>query len=212
MIIIELTVRQKTIFDIVKKYGPITGREIAVRLALSRAALRFDLSILIMAGLLGAKPKVGYYITGKEPSDIIAGALGNIKVLEVHSCPVVVTENTNISNAIITMFLEDVGSLFVVSDGGFLEGIVSRKDMLKITMGGEELQHLPVGLIMTRMPNIVVTFPEETVARAANKLITHQIDSLPVINLINVDGKNKFQVTGRLTKTNITKLFVHLSQ
>lgn len=34
---------------------------------------------------------------------------------------------------------------------------------------------------MTRMPNIVLTTPEETLLEAAMKLIEHEIDSLPIV-------------------------------
>ncbi|MBQ5860317.1 MAG: helix-turn-helix domain-containing protein, partial [Selenomonadales bacterium] len=49
---IELSERQQTILQIIEEKGPITGQEIAGMLNLSRAALRPDLAILSMAGLL----------------------------------------------------------------------------------------------------------------------------------------------------------------
>lgn len=208
---IELSKRQETILNIVKQHGPITGTEIADKLNLSRAALRPDLAILTMSGMLGARPRVGYYCTGKEPTDFIASLLANIHVEEIHSQPVVVKEDSSVYDAIVTMFIEDVGSLSVVSEGGFIEGIVSRKDLLKSAMGGQNLNNLPVNVVMTRMPNVIVTHPEESVVRAAEKLINQQVDSLPVV-IAKKDGKEeKFQVIGRFTKTNITRLFVHLA-
>ncbi|RYD04099.1 hypothetical protein N752_16080 [Desulforamulus aquiferis] len=53
----ELSKRQETILEIVKKNGPITGEQIAEQLNLTRATLRPDLSILTMAGLLEARPR-----------------------------------------------------------------------------------------------------------------------------------------------------------
>ncbi len=164
-----------------------------------------------MSGMLGAKPRVGYYSTGKEPSDFIARVLGNIRVQEVQSRPVVVRENSSSYDAIVTMFTEDVGNIIVVSEGGFLEGVVSRKDMLKATLGGNDLTKLPISVIMTRMPNVVVTYPEESVIRAAQKLISHQIDSLPVATAVKVGNNEKLQVVGRFTKTTLTRLFVQLA-
>jgi len=208
---IELTKRQEKILEIVRNHGPITGEEIAQKLNISRAALRPDLTILTMAGLLGARPRVGYYYTGREPRDVIAGVLGNIRVQEVQSRPIVVRETSSVYDAIVTMFIEDVGTIFVVSEEGFLEGLVSRKDMLKATMGGKDINKLPVGVVMTRMPNIIVTYPDESVLRAAEKLIHHQVDSLPVVESVQHEGREKYRVVGRFTKTNITRLFVSLA-
>lgn len=212
MIIIELTPRQENILEIVRSSGPITGKEIADKLAVTRAALRADLALLTMSGLLGARPRVGYYYTHKDPSDYIAGVLGSICVEEVQSTPVVVRENCSVYDAIVTMFVEDTGSIFVVSEGGFLEGLISRKDLLKTSMGQKDLNELPVKIVMTRMPNIIITTPEESVLRAAQKLLNHQVDSLPVVNIINIDNTEKQQVVGRFTKTNITRLFVQLAE
>ncbi|MBP2652558.1 MAG: hypothetical protein H6Q73_127 [Firmicutes bacterium] len=207
---IELSKRQEQILAIVKDSGPITGEQIADKLNLSRAALRPDLAILTMSGLLGARPRVGYYLTGKTPSDVIAGVLGNIKVAQLQSQPVAVRNTCSVYDAIVTMFVEDVGTLIVVSADGHLEGVVSRKDMLKAALAGTNLNNLPVNVAMTRMPNIVVTYPDESILVAAQKLLSHQIDSLPVVNILEVDGTEKYQVIGRFTKTNITRLFVQL--
>ncbi|MDU4959141.1 MAG: helix-turn-helix transcriptional regulator [Sporomusaceae bacterium] len=208
---IELSKRQETILDIVRQHGPITGTDIAGQLGLSRAALRPDLAILTMSGMLGARPRVGYYCTGKEPTDFIATLLANIRVSEAHSQPVVIKENASVYDAIVTMFIEDVGSLIVVSEGGFLEGIISRKDLLKAAMGGQDLNKLPSNVVMTRMPNVIVSYPEESAVRAAEKLITQQVDTLPVVVAKKIDQEEKLQVIGRFTKTNIARLFVQLA-
>ena len=55
-----LTARQKQIAEIVRAEGPITGQRIADQLHVTRAALRSDLAILIMSGIIDARPKVGY--------------------------------------------------------------------------------------------------------------------------------------------------------
>ena len=57
---IKLSDRQMQIVEIVKSQQPITSEQVAERLNLTRAALRSDLSILTMAGILEARPKVGY--------------------------------------------------------------------------------------------------------------------------------------------------------
>lgn len=211
MIAIELSKRQEAILAIVRDFGPITGSDIAGRLNLSRAALRPDLAILTMSGLLGARPRVGYYLTGKEPADVIAGVLGSITVAEVLSQPIAVRETSSVYDTIVTMFVEDVGTIIVVSEGGYLEGVASRKDMLKAAMAGKNINKMPVSVAMTRMPNIIVTHPEESVLRAAQKLLAHQVDALPVVTAVTADDVEKLRVVGRFTKTNITRLFVQLA-
>src|SRR5699024_7769694 len=64
----DLSERQEKIIEIVKENGPITGEKIAEQLHLSRATLRPDLAILTMAGFLDARPRVGYFYTGKTGS------------------------------------------------------------------------------------------------------------------------------------------------
>lgn len=164
-----------------------------------------------MSGLLGARPKVGYFYTHKTPSDFIANTLSHITVADALSVPVVVRENSSVYNTIVTMFMEDVSSIMVISEGGYLEGIVSRKDLLKASIGSQDLNELPVKVIMTRMPNIIVTTAAESILAAAKKLINHQVDSLPVVTITSVDNVEKLQVVGRFTKTNITRLFVKLA-
>jgi CBS domain-containing protein len=205
--------RQEAILEIVKKSGPITGEQIAEKLSSSKATLRPDLAILTMSGLLGARPRVGYFFSGKNPFFIVAEKLRSILVGDVKSVPVVVGEKCSVYDAAVTMFIEDAGTLFVVRNGGILEGVISRKDFLKITMGGHDIHKLPVGVVMTRMPNIIVTTPEEPVWLAARKLISHEVDALPVVRKTVVSNADEgLEVVGRLSKTNITRLFVEIGE
>lgn len=208
---IALTVRQEKIIDIVKSCGPITGEHIAARLHLTRAALRSDLAILVMAGILDARPKVGYYYTGKPAGILLREEIAALKVRDVQSVPVVLPPETPVFEAIITMFLEDVGTIFVTEKTGRLIGLVSRKDMLKAAVGGGDLQKIPVQVIMTRMPHIVVTMPDEPVLVAAKKLVEREVDSLPVVKPA-AGAESVYEVVGRLTKTNIARLFVDLGE
>ncbi|MBP9625378.1 MAG: helix-turn-helix domain-containing protein, partial [Veillonella sp.] len=50
----KLTERQQKIADMVQHEGPITGKTIAARLDVTRSALRSDLAVLTMMGLLDA--------------------------------------------------------------------------------------------------------------------------------------------------------------
>jgi len=213
---IGLSKRQQAILDIVRTEGPITGEQIAERLNLSRAALRSDYTVLVMSGMVEARPRVGYYYTGKTVLNAISEKVRNLKVRDVQSVPVVVTENTSVYDTIVTMFLEDVGTLMVVQPGGILAGVVSRKDLLKVTMGNTDLHKMPVKVIMTRMPNVISTYADESVWLAAKRIIDHEIDGLPVVREKDcTDSKEEFktyEVIGRLTKTNITRLFVELGE
>ncbi|WP_282198005.1 helix-turn-helix transcriptional regulator [Collibacillus ludicampi] len=206
---IELTARQEQILDIVRKEGPITGEQIAEKLNLTRATLRPDLTILTMAGFLEARPRVGYFYVGKKPGEIFGDQLRKMLVRDYKSVPVVVEESTSVYDAVVTMFLEDVGNLYVVKEHGILAGTLSRKDVLKVAIGNQNMHEVPVSLAMTRMPNIVTVEPDETVYDAAKKLIDYQIDSMPVIKVIDA-AKKQYEVIGRFTKTTIARIFVEL--
>lgn len=207
----ELTTRQERIVEIVKQDGPITGKEIAKKLSLIRATLRPDLTLLIMAGILEARPRVGYYYTGKTPLNLVAKVIQKIKVGDVKSVPIVIRDNASVYDAVVMMFLEDVGTLFVVKEGGFLEGVISRKDLLKTAMGGADINKMPIGVVMTRMPNLITTTPEESVFIAAQKLNSREVDALPVVRAVRTEnGVEELEVVGRITKTTITRLFVEL--
>nr|WP_276532150.1 helix-turn-helix transcriptional regulator [Heyndrickxia oleronia] len=201
--------RQETILQIVKDNGPITGEHIAEKLNLTRATLRPDLAILTMAGYLDARPRVGYFYTGKSSTQLLTDSLKKIVVKDYQSIPVVVNENISVYDAIVTVFLEDVGTLFVVDDKLLLVGVLSRKDLLRASIGKQELSSLPVNIIMTRMPNITVCKKDDLLIDVAKKLIEKQIDSVPVVK--ESSEGNGFEVIGRITKTNITKAFVSLA-
>jgi DeoR family transcriptional regulator, catabolite repression regulator len=203
---IELTKRQELIIQIVKDNGPITGENIAEQLNLTRATLRPDLSILTMAGYLDARPRVGYFYTGKSGTQLLTENLQKILVKDYNSIPVIVKENVSVYDAICTMFLEDVGTLFVVDQNSLLVGVLSRKDLLRASIGKQELTALPINIIMTRMPNITMCEMEDSLIDVAKLLIDKQIDALPIVR----QTEKGFEVIGRITKTNITKAFVAL--
>ncbi|MGP4061678.1 helix-turn-helix transcriptional regulator [Halobacillus sp. H74] len=204
----ELSNRQEQIIQIVKDNGPITGENIADQLNLTRATLRPDLAILTMAGYLDARPRVGYFFTGKTGSELFTEKLKKFKVDEYQSLPIVVEEDVSAYDAICAMFLEDVGTLFVTNEKSHLVGVLSRKDLLRASIGNQDLSSVPVHIIMTRMPNITICKPEDLLLDAAQKLIEKQIDGLPVVN----PAEEGLEVVGRLTKTNITKALVELGR
>jgi DeoR family transcriptional regulator, catabolite repression regulator len=203
---IELTKRQELIIQIVKDNGPITGENIAEQLNLTRATLRPDLSILTMSGYLDARPRVGYFYTGKSGNQLLTENLQKIRVKDYNSIPVLVKENVSVYDAICTMFLEDVGTLFVVDQNSLLVGVLSRKDLLRASIGKQELTALPINIIMTRMPNITICEMDDNLIDVAKLLIDKQIDALPIVR----QAEKGYEVVGRITKTNITKAFVDL--
>ena len=209
----KFTKRQEEIVKIVKAGQPVTSEALAEKLGVTRAALRADLAILTMTGTLDARPKVGYVYLGKKlDSDILAN-LSKIRVGEIMSKPVTVNDATTVYDAIVYLFLNDVGTLFVENDG-ILVGAVSRKDFLKIAIGGTDIHKVPIGVIMTRMPNIVYGFPEDSAYTLAKKIIEHEIDSIPIVekSYDSDDEKFNLKIVGKISKTNITKLFVNLGE
>ena len=106
------------------------------------------------------------------------------------------------------MFLSDVGSIFIIDNDDNLCGVVSRKDLLKATIGGSDINKIPIGMIMTRTPNVITVNSDENIVSIVKKIIEHQVDSLPVVE--TNEEENKIKVVGRISKTNITKLFLEM--
>lgn len=211
MIHINLTDRQKHIVGIVQERQPIASNDIAGILGLSRAALRADLSVLCLSGNLIAKPKVGYCINTSPPQEAFGRQVREMLVGEVKSLPVVVDEKDSVYDALVALFLDDASTVFVLSEG-YLAGLASRKDFLKASIGGRDLQNIPIGVIMTRMPNIVLAYPQESVLDAARRIVLHQIDCLPVVETHERNGDPAYRIVGSISKTNLARLFVELGK
>ncbi|WHX98677.1 helix-turn-helix transcriptional regulator [Neobacillus sp. DY30] len=208
---IKLTKRQDEILKIVKENGPITGQQIAEKLSLTRAALRPDLAILTMAGNLDARPRVGYFFNHNHEVKQQAEQFILQKVADYKAHPIVVEKSTSVYDAIVQLFLEDVGTLYAVDSDGYLAGVISRKDLLRTALGNKDLQELPCSVIMTRMPNIITITPDETLLEAAKKMITNHIDSLPIVKAIN-PVNNTYLLVGRITKTTITRAYLEIME
>lgn len=202
----DLNERQKEIVQIVKKNGPITGDEIARELGLSRATIRPDLTILTMVNVLGARPKVGYFYTGKSELSLLVGKIKKQNVENHMSLPFVMDEKSSIYDVIVGIFLEDTSSVYITHKG-YLAGVVSRKDLLRSAMGGMDLKNTPVSLVMTRMPHVITITKEISVYQASKLIEEKGIDSLPVVEK---ESEHEYTVIGRFTKTNVNRLFVDL--
>lgn len=70
----------------------------------------------------------------------------------VYTC----TPDDSLSSAVQTMFERDVSALVVVDGDGFLEGIITRTDMIRACKGSADWPARPVADFMTRE---VVTVP-----------------------------------------------------
>ncbi len=178
-------------------------------LTVTRPTIRADLSLLVMLDYISAKPKVGYF-PGKraEREQSESYILRKMKVGQVQGIPIVVDVKTTVQDAVVTLFLENIGSLVVADENGKLAGVLSRKDLLKVTLGNSNAASMPVSMVMTRQPNIITITPDESVYEAARKMIHHQVDSLPVISYTDQEpsSDSEFNVVGRITKTTIIKL------
>lgn len=199
----NFTQRQEEIIKIVKQNEPISGDLIAKELGLAKSTLRSDLAVLTMTGVLDARPKVGYIYSGLAPQSLLFDQLKQYTVRDVMIQPVLVQPDTMVNDAITSLFMYDVGSLYVIhNESKELMGVVSRKDLLRSLIAGQA-DKTAVAIVMTRMPNIIAASPDMTVMAAAQLISSHQIDSLPVIT-------SDKQVVGKISKTNIIDLLVEI--
>ena len=189
----DLTERHKKILTMLKEKSLLSGDEIAQNLNITKSALRTDFSILTTLKLITSKQNKGYSYNNKCTI---------IKVRDCMSPQNSIDIRTSVYDAIIHLFNYDLGTLVVVENEK-LVGIISRKDLLKAALNGKNIEKIPVSMIMTRMPNIVHCFEDDNIMEAIEKLIKHEIDSLPVLR----KEKGKLSLVGRFTKTNVTKLF-----
>ncbi len=203
---IILTERQEKIVEIVRESGPITGNRIAEQLNVTRAALRSDLAIITMLGIVDARPKLGYFYTGNQEVNLVARKINSIRVSEVLAQPVMVKDDVSAYDTVIMMFTEDVGTVFV-GENGFLSGVVSRKDLLKSALGNN-LRDLPVRLVMTPVSKMIFAEPDEEVLAVAQRMLEYEIDCVPVVEKTEDGGRKRYRLLGRVSKTSIAKLFV----
>ena len=82
---------------------------------------------------------------------------------------------------------------------------------MKAAINNADLHDIPVVMVMTPLSKIIVVHPEDSVAAAARKVIDNEIDSLPVVRTVD-NGKRSYEVVGRITKTNFTRLLVDLAE
>lgn len=191
----KLSERQKKIVDIVKLHQPLSGEKISELLDISRATLRPDLSFLTLVGILKATPKIGYTYSGLDLETLFFFDTFQKEVAEIMTSPVLVTHDSYIQDAIITLFMYDADVLYVIDEGKLLLGIMSRKDLLRASLNSG-IQTTPVAVCMTRMPHIITCTKDMNILEVAALLQDHAIDSLPV-----VDEENDRKIVGTVTKS-----------
>ncbi|WP_342976672.1 CBS domain-containing protein [Streptococcus constellatus] len=191
----KLTKRQKEIVEIVKKDQPVSGEKISELLDVSRATLRSDLSFLTLVGILKASPKVGYTYSGSDLETLFFFDTFQKKVEDVMTSPVLVTHDSFIQDAIITLFMYDADVLYVIDEKKQLLGILSRKDLLRAALNAN-IDVTPVAVCMTRMPHIKTCHKDLNILEAAALLQDFAIDSLPI-----VEEQNEAHIIGTITKS-----------
>lgn len=207
---VKLSKRQEQIAQIVREEGPVTGSAIAEHLEVTRSALRSDLSVLTMLGVLDARPNVGYYYVGLSKETQTAERLKSFLVSDVLSQAVVVSGETSLYDTIVTIFTEDVGTILVCDDS-YLVGVVSRKDLLRASMGQTDSHAMPISMIMTPVSKVITVEPSDTLVVAAQKMIDYEVDCLPVVVREDVGNKKRLKVVGRVSKTTVAKVFLECS-
>ena len=193
----NLSKRQESIVQIVQQEGPITGKAIATKLDLTRSALRSDLTVLTMMGILDARPKA---------NNPLAAEINSFTVAQVMSSVVAVSSTASVYDTIVTMFTEDVGTILICDDG-ILKGVVSRKDLLRASLGGSDLNTMPISMIMTPTSKVVVAYPDMPVVEAVERMIDFEIDCVPVVDKVLLETSKEYRVVGRISKTTVTRLF-----
>jgi hypothetical protein len=122
-----------------------------------------------------------------------------------------VTPTTSLYDTVVTIFTEDVGTILVGEDG-ILAGLVSRKDLLRATVGKTDPHAVPISMIMTPTSKVVYVEPSASLVEAAQKMDDFEVDCVPVVNVDKVDGKKVLRIVGRISKTTIMKVFLELSR
>ncbi|MCV3296157.1 helix-turn-helix transcriptional regulator [Oenococcus kitaharae] len=199
----DLTLRQREIVRILKKRSPLTGERIAEDLKLSLPTIRPDLRFLTGISLLKARPKVGYEYQGGQLINLDYEHLYHQTIAAILLPTTEIKANDTLQDAVGQLFLNDVGSLYVLDDQENLVGLISRKDLLRASLDNSRVQSMTASMVMTRMPNLITATADMPILEAGRLLLLHQVDSLPV-----VDKQAPRHVIGKITKNRIFQHFI----
>ena len=164
--------------------------------------MRSDLSFLTLVGILKATPKVGYTYSGSDLETLFFFDTFQKKIEDVMTSPVLVSHDSFIQDAIITLFMYDADVLYVIDEEKKLLGILSRKDLLRAALNAN-INVTPVAVCMTRMPHIKTCHKDLNILEAAALLQDFAIDSLPV-----VDDRNEGHIIGTITKSTLLNFII----
>ncbi|GAB6091958.1 helix-turn-helix transcriptional regulator [Furfurilactobacillus curtus] len=201
----NFTNRQKAIIQMLKENSPLTGETIADRLNLAVPTIRGDLRLLTAVGELTAKPKVGYMYSGQQMAKLQYHDLYETQIANILLPATEIQADTTLQEAVSKLFLQDVGSLYVVDNKHHLQGLISRKDLLRASLNNADSDAMLASMIMTRMPNVITVTPQTSIIHVGNLLLTHKVDSLPVVN-----PDDQTQVVGKITKNRIFQRFMEI--
>jgi len=87
--------------------------------------------------------------------------------------------DTPLVEAVKKMVAEDVSCLVVIDPDGYLAGIVTRNDVVRGYMGGDDWQSVPVGQCMTE--SVITVVPEDLLSTVADLLLEHHIHRVVVV-------------------------------
>jgi predicted transcriptional regulator len=199
----HLSERQQGIVELLKKQSPLTTDSMVEAFQVSRSVLQSDLAMLLAWGVLDQEPRQGYCICDSfNDKNAVRERVKHLRVRDFMRSPVSVDEDCSIHEALVALFTYDVANMIIVGKSRDLRGVVSRKDFLRASLGKIDYQQVPVNVIMTRMPNIIWALPDDRVVDVAAKLIKHQIDTIPIVEVyIEADGNEAYHVIGCFTRT-----------
>ncbi|QYR23121.1 CBS domain-containing protein [Paenibacillus sp. sptzw28] len=193
------------ILKLVKIHAPITGDQLAEMMGTGKPTLRADLSLLVMLRLLEAKPKVGYFPgEGGSGRELALKRWEGAFVKDVQGMPVNVSETVSVHDAVITLFIGNTEALTVIDENQRFVGVVTPKDLLKVTLGNPNAAAIPVSMAMNRLPAIAAVLPEQPLLEAVNKMLIHELDGLPVVSKPE-NKSERVEVIGWISKTNILR-------
>ena len=150
-----------------------------------------------------AKPKVGYTYNDSQAKSLDYTKLYSEPIQNILQKPTEIREDATLTEAVNTLFIEDVGSLYVIGDHQDLVGLISRKDLLRATLNNTNASLTLASTVMTRMPNIFTVTPDMSVLQTGQLLLDRKVDSLPV-----VDKQQPTKVVGKITKNRIFQHFI----
>lgn len=97
---------------------------------------------------------------------------------------VTISPRSTIREAMSSLIKNKIGSLIVMDDDGDVEGIVTERDIFRLTFENDgKVMDIPVGSVMTR--NLIIALPTDSLDYLRGLISENRIRHLPVMD----DGK-----------------------